>query len=151
MESWHDMSSQDITRIWAREVLDSRGNPTVEAEVSVGKVTATAIAPSGASTGSHEAIELRDGDNARYGGKGVQQAVDNVNRIIAAELCGANALDQRALDASMLELDGTGDKSKLGANAILAVSLACAKASAAAPSSAKLTVIVQGPVIGPVV
>ncbi len=130
MESWHDMSSQDITRIWAREVLDSRGNPTVEAEVSVGKVTATAIAPSGASTGSHEAIELRDGDKGRYVGKGTLKAVENVRREIAPALKGMDIFDLASIDRAMIELDGTPNKARLGANATVAVSLACAQAGA---------------------
>jgi enolase len=120
-----------IAEIFAREILDSRGNPTVEAEVYLedGAVGRAAV-PSGASTGIHEALELRDGDSKRYGGKGVTQAVENVNEIIAPELIGENGLDQEGIDAYMLELDGTPNKSKLGANAILAVSLAVAKAAA---------------------
>lgn len=126
-----------ITRIHAREILDSRGNPTIETEVTVEtettgkKSTARAAAPSGASTGEFEAIELRDGGE-RYGGNGVQQAVENVNTRIAKALIGRNVLRQENLDALMLELDGTGNKGKLGANAILSVSLACAKAAAKA-------------------
>lgn len=126
-----------ITRIHAREILDSRGNPTIETEVTVEtettgkKSTARAAAPSGASTGEFEAIELRDGDE-RYGGNGVQQAVENVNTRIAKALIGRNVLRQENLDALMLELDGTENKGKLGANAILSVSLACAKAAAKA-------------------
>ncbi len=120
-----------IEDIWAREVLDSRGNPTVEVEVyledgSMGR----AIVPSGASTGAYEAVELRDGEKDRYLGKGVSKAVDNVNEIIAPELIGWDAYDQVGLDKLMIELDGTPNKSKLGANAILAVSLAAAKAAA---------------------
>ncbi len=120
-----------IEAVIAREILDSRGNPTVEAEVlleddSVGR----AAVPSGASTGIHEALELRDGDEARYVGKGVEQAVNNVNENIADQLFGYDALDQEGIDAFMLELDGTPNKSELGANAILAVSLAVAKAAA---------------------
>ncbi len=126
-----------ITRIHAREILDSRGNPTIETEVTVEtettgkKSTARAAAPSGASTGEFEAIELRDGGE-RYGGNGVQQALENVNTRIAKALIGRNVLRQENLDALMLELDGTENKGKLGANAILSVSLACAKAAAKA-------------------
>lgn len=126
-----------ITRIHAREILDSRGDPTIETEVTVEtettgkKSTARAAAPSGASTGEFEAIELRDGGE-RYGGNGVQQAVENVNTRIAKALIGRNVLRQENLDALMLELDGTENKGKLGANAILSVSLACAKAAAKA-------------------
>ena len=126
-----------ITRIHAREILDSRGNPTIETEVTVEtettgkKSTARAAAPSGASTGEFEAIELRDGGE-RYGGNGVQQAVENVNTRIAKTLIGRNVLRQENLDALMLELDGTENKGSLGANAILSVSLACAKAAAKA-------------------
>lgn len=120
-----------ILDIIAREILDSRGNPTVEAEVYLEDGSAgRAAVPSGASTGAHEALELRDGDSSRYLGKGVEQAVQNVNELIAPELVGEDALDQEGLDAYMLELDGTANKSKLGANAILAVSLALAKAAA---------------------
>lgn len=125
------MSSHGITRIWAREVLDSRGNPTVEAEVTVGNVVATAIAPSGASTGSYEAIELRDGDKGRYGGKGTIKAVENVRREIAPALEGMDILDLASIDRAMMELDGTPNRSRLGANATVAVSLACAQAGAA--------------------
>lgn len=122
-----------IIDIKAREVLDSRGNPTIEADVTLeGGFFGTACAPSGASTGSREALELRDGDKNRYLGKGVLKAVANVNTIIKPALVGMNALDQRALDNKMLELDGTDNKAKLGANAILAVSLAAAKAAAKA-------------------
>ncbi len=120
-----------IENVFAREVLDSRGNPTVEADVELisgGK--GRAIVPSGASTGVHEAVELRDGDKKRYGGKGVLNAVDNVNTIIADELIGWDALDQVGIDKMMIELDGTPNKGKLGANAILAVSMAVAKAAA---------------------
>ncbi len=120
-----------IEEIIARQVLDSRGNPTVEADVyledgSMGR----AIVPSGASTGEHEAVELRDGDSKVFSGKGVLKAVDNIHQIIAPALKGEDAYDQEAIDNIMLELDGTSNKSKLGANAILAVSLACAKAAA---------------------
>ncbi len=121
-----------ITKIHGREILDSRGNPTVEVEVhladgSIGR----ASVPSGASTGIYEACELRDGDPGRYLGKGVSNAVHNVNTEIAEALLGANALDQAAIDRALIELDGTPNKSRLGANAILGVSLACAKAAAA--------------------
>ena len=121
-----------ITKIHGREILDSRGNPTVEVEVyladgSIGR----ASVPSGASTGIYEACELRDGDPKRYLGKGVSNAVQNVNNEIAKALLGANALDQTAIDRTLIELDGTPNKSRLGANAILGVSLACAKAAAA--------------------
>lgn len=121
-----------ISTIIAREILDSRGNPTVEADVTLADGSfGRAVAPSGASTGSLEALELRDGDNNRYLGKGVQAAVNNVNTLIADALQGSDALDQRAVDQVMLELDGTENKTRLGANAILAVSLAVSKAAAA--------------------
>ncbi|PJF32148.1 MAG: phosphopyruvate hydratase [Candidatus Thermofonsia Clade 1 bacterium] len=120
-----------ITAIHAREVLDSRGNPTVEVEVELEDgAFGTAIVPSGASTGQYEAVELRDGDKARYGGKGVLKAVDSVNEAISEELYGEEAFDQVGIDQIMIELDGTPNKSRLGANAILAVSLAVAKAAA---------------------
>jgi phosphopyruvate hydratase len=120
-----------ITQIYAREVLDSRGNPTVEVEVRLEDGSfGRAIVPSGASTGAHEALELRDGDEARYLGKGVRKAVENVNEVIAPELLGYDAYDQVGIDHLMLELDGTENKSKLGANAILGVSLAVARAAA---------------------
>ena len=119
-----------IAEILGRQVLDSRGNPTVEAEVLLaGGASARAIVPSGASTGEHEAVELRDGDDQRYKGKGVLKAVENVNGEIAEALGGMDAADQRALDAKMIELDGTENKGRLGANAILAVSMAAARAS----------------------
>jgi len=121
----------EIELIHAREVLDSRGNPTVEAEVTLTSgVMGRAIVPSGASTGEHEAVELRDGDKARYQGKGVLKAVENVNETIAPELIGMDAARQGELDACMIELDGTDNKGKLGANAILAVSMAAARAAA---------------------
>ena len=121
-----------IQSIIAREILDSRGNPTVEADVSLANgAFGRAVAPSGASTGSLEALELRDGDKGRYMGKGVLTAVNNVNTVIAAALRGRDATDQRAIDQVMIDLDGTENKSKLGANAILAVSLATSKAAAA--------------------
>ncbi|ATC65511.1 phosphopyruvate hydratase [Nibricoccus aquaticus] len=124
--------STSITSVIAREILDSRGNPTVEVDVKLasGHVGRAAV-PSGASTGEHEAIELRDGDKKRYLGKGVSKAVANVSKIIAPALIGQDALDQLTIDAIQLKLDGTETKSKLGANAILAVSLATAKAAAA--------------------
>jgi len=119
--------------IRAREILDSRGNPTVEAEVTLGGgAKGRAAVPSGASTGEHEAVELRDGDSKRYLGKGVLKAVENVNGEIAEALAGTDAADQRALDLKMIELDGTDNKGRLGANAVLAVSMAAARASAAA-------------------
>lgn len=122
-----------IEKIHAREILDSRGNPTVEVEVTLENgVMGRAAVPSGASTGENEALELRDGDKNRYLGKGVQKAVDNVNNIIAPALKGDCVLAQRAIDCKMLELDGTPTKSKLGANAILGVSLAVAQAAAKA-------------------
>ena len=119
-----------ITHVHAREILDSRGNPTVEADVQAGSALGRAAVPSGASTGQREALELRDGDPKRYGGKGVRKAVDHVNGEIAKALVGKE-LDQRALDDAMIKLDGTPTKSRLGANAILAVSMAAARAAAA--------------------
>lgn len=120
-----------IEKITGREILDSRGNPTVEVDVVLESgIMGRASVPSGASTGEHEALELRDGDKHRYGGKGVQRAVENVNTIIAPRLAGMSALDQMGIDRAMLELDGTKTKSNLGANAILGVSLAVAKAAA---------------------
>ncbi|MES2460687.1 MAG: phosphopyruvate hydratase [Armatimonadota bacterium] len=122
-----------IDDIIAREILDSRGNPTVEVDVYLNNgVVGRAAVPSGASTGAHEAVELRDGDKSRYGGKGVKQAVENVNEKIADELAGMQALEQVAIDNLLIELDGTENKANLGANAILGVSLAVAKASAQA-------------------
>jgi enolase len=123
----------EIVWIHAREVLDSRGNPTVEAEVGLdGGALGRAIVPSGASTGEHEALELRDGDAARFLGKGVEKAVRNVRDVIAPALAGAEASDQAAIDATLIELDGTPTKSALGANALLAVSMATARAAAEA-------------------
>lgn len=120
-----------ITDVWAREILDSRGNPTIEVEVELESgIVANAAVPSGASTGEHEAVELRDGDKKRYLGKGVLRAVENVNDIIAPELIGFESTDQVGIDRMMIGLDGTPNKGKLGANAILGVSLAVAKASA---------------------
>jgi enolase len=122
-----------ITAIHAREILDSRGNPTVEVEVTLaGGAQGRAAVPSGASTGAHEAVELRDEDKARFGGKGVQKAVRNVNSTIAKALKGRDALDQAGIDRRMLALDGTPNKAKLGANAILGVSLAVARAASTA-------------------
>src|SRR4029450_1227783 len=120
-----------IANITAQEVLDSRGNPTVEASVVLDDgTTGSAMVPSGASTGEKEAVELRDGDPKRYGGKGVLRAVANVNRALAPAIVGMEVTEQRRIDQRMLELDGTPNKSKLGANAILAVSLAVARAAA---------------------
>ena len=125
------MSDTTITAVHAREILDSRGNPTLEADVYLaGGAVGRAAVPRGASTGEHEAVELRDGVKTRYLGKGVAKAVANVNNLIAPELVGYNSLDQIALDKLMIELDGTPTKKKLGANAILGVSLAAARASA---------------------
>lgn len=122
-----------ITNILAREIIDSRGNPTVEVDVELEcGILGRAAVPSGASTGEHEAVELRDGDKLRYLGKGVQQAVENVDTIIAPELIGIDACNQLGVDTAMLEIDGTKNKKKLGANAVLGVSLASAKAAAKA-------------------
>lgn len=123
----------EIESVFGREILDSRGNPTVEVEViAEGGFVGRAAVPSGASTGAFEAVELRDGDKERYLGKGVTKAVDNINNIVAPEVEGMNVFDQTAIDKLMIELDGTPNKSKLGANAILGVSLATAKAAAEA-------------------
>lgn len=120
-----------IEKITGREILDSRGNPTVEVDVVLESgIMGRASVPSGASTGEHEALELRDGDKHRYGGKGVLKAVENINKVIAPHLIGMSAIDQMGIDHTMLALDGTKTKSKLGANAILGVSLAVAKAAA---------------------
>ena len=125
--------SFEIVDVTAREILDSRGNPTVEVEVTLDDGTVgRAAVPSGASTGIHEACELRDGDKSRYLGKGVEKAVNNANTEIAEALVGLNALDQPTIDKTLIELDGTPNKSRLGANAILGASLACAKAAAEA-------------------
>ncbi len=125
------MLSATIEEVTAREILDSRGNPTVEVEVYLDDgVVGRAAVPSGASTGAHEALEMRDGDRTRYLGKGVMQAVRNVNELIAPEVINFPVTEQAALDQTMLDLDGTPNKEKLGANAILGVSLACAKAAA---------------------
>src|SRR5690242_20314291 len=121
-----------IRTVRAREILDSRGNPTVEVEVTLEDGTlGRAAVPSGASTGAHEAVELRDNDKNRYGGKGVLTAVDNVNDKIAPELVEMDATNQRAIDLQLIELDGTANKESLGANAMLGVSLAVAKAASA--------------------
>src|SRR5881398_1586170 len=125
--------SVSIEYIQARQILDSRGNPTVEVDVILGDGTVgRAAVPSGSSTGEHEAVELRDGDKKQYVGKAVTKAVDNVNTKIAPELIGLDPRDQEAIDALMIELDGTPNKGKLGANAVLGVSLAVAKAAAEA-------------------
>ena len=125
------MSKATIARIHGREILDSRGNPTVEVDVVLDSGhRGRAAVPSGASTGAHEAVELRDGDKRRYGGKGVLEAVGHVNGEIAAALRGADASDQRAIDEKLIHLDGTANKSRLGANAVLGVSLAAARAAA---------------------
>src|SRR3974377_1041168 len=122
-----------IPRFHPRQVIDSRGNPTVEADVLLESgALGRAIVPSGASTGEHEALELRDGDKSKYLGKGVLKAVANTNSEIAKAVIGADAADQRALDQKMIQLDGTKTKSRLGANAILAVSMAAARAAAVA-------------------
>ena len=120
-----------IDSIVAREILDSRGNPTIEVDVLlVDGSSGRAAVPSGASTGEHEALELRDGDPKRYGGKGVRKAVKNVEALIAPALRGADVTDQIDIDRALIELDGTKTKSKLGANAMLGVSMACARAGA---------------------
>ena len=125
------MDYLEIEKVVGREILDSRGNPTVEAEITLADGTvARGTAPSGASTGEFEALELRDGDKSRYLGKGVQKAVQNINTVIAKAITGMDASDIYAVDAAMIKADGTYDKSKLGANAILAVSIACARAAA---------------------
>ena len=125
------MNYLEIEKVIGREILDSRGNPTVEVDVILESgFTGRASVPSGASTGEHEALELRDGDKKRYGGKGVLKAVNNINNIIAPKLVGMSALEQMSIDHAMLALDGTKTKSNLGANAILGASLACAKAAA---------------------
>jgi enolase len=132
-EHHQEVFMTEIINVYAREILDSRGNPTVEAEVTLySGTTGRASVPSGASTGEHEMLELRDGDKKRYLGKGVQKAVNNVIDKIGPEIIGMDCLDQRAIDYAMIALDGTENKSVLGANAILGVSLACAKAAAAA-------------------
>ena len=129
----HAHMMTEIASIHAREILDSRGNPTVEADVVLeGGVRGRAAVPSGASTGEHEAVELRDGDKEHYLGKGVLQAVENVESVLAPELKGLDSSNQRLIDATMLQLDGSDNKGRLGANAILAVSMACARAAAEA-------------------
>lgn len=120
----------EITDVHAREVLDSRSNPTIEVEVTTSEGVGRAIVPSGASTGEYEAYELRDGDKKRYNGKGVQKAVKNVNDIISEEIIGMNVLDQRLIDDTLRRIDGTSNLKKLGANAVLGTSLACARAAA---------------------
>src|SRR5258706_10585311 len=121
----------EIVSVRAREILDSRGNPTVEVDVALASgATGSAAVPSGASTGEHEAVELRDGDKGRYLGKGVKKAVDNVDGAIAEHLVGLEGLAQNDVDAALLQLDGTDNKSKLGANALVGVSLAAARAGA---------------------
>ncbi|MGV3527289.1 MAG: phosphopyruvate hydratase [Flavisolibacter sp.] len=140
-----------ITGIHAREVLDSRGNPTVEAEVTINnQYTAAAIVPSGASTGEKEAVELRDGDKKRYNGKGVKKAVENVNTTIAKKLTGNEYASQQQIDEAMIALDGTENKSKLGANAILAVSMAYARAAADAGGKKLFQQLSGGPYSLPV-
>ncbi|MBQ3950981.1 MAG: phosphopyruvate hydratase, partial [Oscillospiraceae bacterium] len=125
------MSYLEIEKVIGREIIDSRGNPTVEAEVTLADGTVgRGTAPSGASTGEFEALELRDGDKSRFGGKGTLKAVENINTVIADAIIGIDASDIYAVDAAMLKADGTKDKSKLGANAILAVSIAAARAAA---------------------
>ncbi|MBS1655285.1 MAG: phosphopyruvate hydratase, partial [Bacteroidetes bacterium] len=120
-----------ISEVFARQILDSRGNPTVEVDVITDEgAIGRAAVPSGASTGIHEAVELRDNDKKKYGGKGVLKAVKNVNEIIAPSLLGYDVADQTGVDEMMIQLDGTANKGKLGANAILAVSMAVAKAAA---------------------
>ncbi|MET0254635.1 MAG: phosphopyruvate hydratase [Luteibacter sp.] len=129
--------STSITKIHAREILDSRGNPTLEAEVTLADGSfGRAAVPSGASTGTREAVELRDGDKSRYGGKGVRKAVENVNGEIAKALAGYDALDQKGLDQKLVDLDGTDNKGKLGANALLGVSMAAAHAAAVSKKQA---------------
>ena len=125
------MANLTIEKVIGREIIDSRGNPTVEAEVVLADGTVgRGMAPSGASTGEFEALELRDQDKSRFGGKGVLKAVNNINTVINDVLCGVDAFDTYKVDAAMIEADGTEDKSKLGANAILAVSIAAARAAA---------------------
>jgi enolase len=139
------VTSAPIARIHGREILDSRGNPTVEVDVVLesGELGRAAV-PSGASTGAHEAVELRDGDKSRYGGKGVRKAVGHVNQEIAAALHGADAADQRGIDERLINLDGTANKSRLGANAVLGVSLAAARAGARAAGQPLYRYLAQG-------
>ncbi|HZO15673.1 MAG TPA: phosphopyruvate hydratase, partial [Polyangiaceae bacterium] len=120
----------EIQTILAREILDSRGNPTLEVEVEVEGGLGRAAVPSGASTGEHEAVELRDGDLERFGGKGVRQAVKNVEEVLAPAIIGMDAIDQAAIDKVLLQVDGTPNKAKMGANSILGVSMAVARAAA---------------------
>ncbi len=128
---WYTARMSEIIDVYAREILDSRGNPTVEVDVRLASgVIGRAAVPSGASTGEHEALELRDQDASRYLGKGVTKAIANVHELIAPELLGLSVMDQATVDGAMLALDGTSEKSKLGANAILGVSMACARAAA---------------------
>ena len=130
-KGWTTMNYLEIEKVIGREIIDSRGNPTVEAEVHLEDGTvARGAAPSGASTGEFEALELRDGDKSKFGGKGVSRAVENINTIINSALVGMDAGDTYAIDQAMIQADGTKDKSNLGANAILAVSIACARAAA---------------------
>src|SRR5689334_7659920 len=135
----------EIVDVHAREILDSRGNPTLECEVVVASgAVGRAAVPSGASTGEHEAHELRDGDKGRYGGKGVRTAVENVHGKIAPRIVGMDAADQEALDRVMIELDGTPNKKSLGANAILGVSLAAARAASVSDLSTRRTSCATG-------
>ncbi len=138
----------EIVDVLGREILDSRGNPTVEVEVTLDDgVVGRAAVPSGASTGIYEACELRDGDKSRYQGKGVVTAVNNVNTEIAEALIGTNVLDQVAIDKMLIDLDGTPNKTRLGANAILGASLACAKAAAARAWVSPCTATSAGPTL----
>ena len=131
LKGWTTMNYLEIEKVIGREIIDSRGNPTVEAEVHlVDGTVARGAAPSGASTGEFEALELRDGDKSKFGGKGVSRAVENINTTINSALVGMDAGDTYAIDQAMIQADGTKDKSNLGANAILAVSIACARAAA---------------------
>ena len=133
------MNYLEIEKVIGREILDSRGNPTVEAEVTlVDGTTARGTAPSGASTGEFEALELRDGDKSRYLGKGVTKAVQNINTVIANTITGMDVSDIYAIDQAMIKADGTKEKSNLGANAILAVSIAAARAASQLQGSASL-------------
>lgn len=139
--------STRIRSLRAREILDSRGNPTVEAEVALeGGAAGVASVPSGASTGTHEAVEIRDGDRRRFFGKGVRSAIRTIHEVIAPRLIGQDAADQKAVDTLMIELDGTPNKSKLGANAILAVSMACARAAATAAGKPLYATLAPGAV-----
>ena len=134
-----------IESVFARQILDSRGNPTVEVDViTESGIMGRAAVPSGASTGEHEAHELRDGDKSKYLGKGVLKAVQNVNELIAPEILGYSVFDQKIIDQTMIDLDGTVNKSKLGANAILGVSLAIAKAAADESSQPSIQIFGRG-------